>query len=107
MPTSNTCTFLAGRRLFYLLYLGVTVTPLGTSAMSTSYVMFAAKQLHEKSMSYIHLPEKGTPMLVAIAYTVQCVYGGIHVHVITLLCGMLVTKTKLLILTTETKMMEH
>ena len=57
-------------------------------------------------MSYIHLPEKGSPILVAIAYTVQCVYGGIHVHVIQLLYGMLVTETKILRLTTETKIME-
>ena len=75
--------------------------------MGTFYVMFAAKQLQEKSTGYIHLPEKGSPVLVAIAYTVQCVYGGIHVHVIMLLYGMLVTKTKILRLTTETKIMEH
>ena len=58
-------------------------------------------------MSYIHLPEKGSPVLVAIAYTVECVYGGIHVRVIMLLYGMLVTEGKILRLTTETKMMEH
>ena len=58
---------------------------------SPSYVMFAAGEINE-----LHLPKKGSPVLVAIAYTVQCVYGGIHVHVITLLYSMLVTKTKVL-----------